>query len=102
MAGIIADALTAFRLCLALYLVWVGFSSSDKISALTLIVYALLLGWTADILDGWFARKSNSPTRLGHFDFPLDMVMVAGSLLGVTALGYIPAKATLGAFSAGA
>lgn len=94
MAALVADALTAFRFCLALYLVWVGFSSSDRVSALTLIVYALLLGWTADILDGWFARKSNSPTRLGHFDFPLDMVMVAGSMLGITALGFIPAKLT--------
>jgi hypothetical protein len=99
MAALVADALTAFRLCLTLYLVWVGFSSSDKVSALTLIVYALLVGWTADILDGWFARKSNSPTRLGHLDFPLDMVMVAGSLLGITALGYIPAKVAAAYFA---
>jgi len=95
MAALVADALTAFRLCLTLYLVWIGFSSSDKVSALTLIVYALLVGWTADILDGWFARKSNSSTRFGHLDFPLDMAMVAGSLIGITALGYIPVKVTV-------
>lgn len=95
MAALLADGLTFFRLSLTFYLVWVGFNGVDRHSTLALIVYALLIGWTADILDGWFARRSNSPTRLGHLDFALDMVMVAGSLLAVTALGFIPAKVTV-------
>ncbi len=94
MAAWVADGLTIFRLALAPYLAWVGFSAEDKSAALTIIVYALLVGWTADILDGWFARKSPTPTLLGRFDFPLDMVMVLGSLFGITAAGFIPFKLT--------
>lgn len=95
MAGWLADGLTIFRLALAFYLAWVGFSIADKNAALTIIVYALLVGWTADILDGWFARKSSSLTRLGQFDFALDMVMVFGSLFGITAAGFVPSKLTI-------
>lgn len=95
MVAWVADGLTAFRLALAPYLAWVGFSTEDKNAALTIIVYALLIGWTADILDGWLARKSDSPTRLGQFDFPLDMAMVLGSLFGITAAGFVPARLTV-------
>ena len=95
MAAWLADGLTAFRLALAPYMAWVGFNAEDKKVALTIIVYALLIGWTTDILDGFFARKSTFPTRLGQFDFALDMVMVLGSLFGITAAGFIPFKLTI-------
>lgn len=95
MAAWLADGLTAFRLALAPYLAWVGFSTEDRNLALTVIVYALLVGWTADILDGWFARKARSTTRLGQWDFTLDMVMVLGSLFGITAAGFVPVKLTI-------
>jgi len=95
MAGWLADGLTAFRLVLAPYIAWVGFSTEDRNLALTTIVYALLVGWTADILDGWFARRARSRTYLGHWDFAVDMVMVLGSLLGITAAGFVPVRLTV-------
>ncbi len=95
MAAWVADGLTAFRLALAGYLAWLGFIHTESAETLTLFVYALLLGWTADILDGWFARKASMPTRLGQWDFPLDMAMVLGSLIGLTAAGFIPVKGTV-------
>ncbi len=95
MAAWLADGLTAFRLALAPYLAWVGFSAEDRNLALTVIVYALLVGWTADILDGWFARKARSTTRLGQWDFTLDMLMVLGSLFGITAAEFVPVKLTI-------
>ncbi len=95
MAAWVADGLTAFRLALAFYLAWVGFvGRTEPTAALATIVHALLLGWTADILDGWFARRASAPTRLGHWDFALDMVMVLGSLIGLTAAGLLPVKLT--------
>lgn len=95
MAAWFADFLTAFRLALTPYLVWVGFHAEDKNAALTIIVYSLILGWTTDILDGWVARKSSTPTKLGQFDFALDMFMVLGSLLAITALGFVPVELTI-------
>lgn len=90
MIGWLADILTALRLALAFYLAWVGLTGRDAQVALTTIVNGLLLGWTADILDGHLARKVSSPTKLGRWDFPLDMAMVLGSLIGITAAGFIP------------
>ncbi len=38
-----------------------------------LIVALTALAWITDVLDGLFARKAQSPTRLGHFDLVADM-----------------------------
>lgn len=96
MAAWVADGLTAFRLVLTPYLVWIGFVlRNEPAAALTAICHALLLGWTADILDGWFARKALTPTRLGHLDFALDMLMVLGSVVGLTAAGLLSVKGTI-------
>lgn len=95
MIGLLADGLTALRFALAIYLAWAGFAIADAQRALKVIVHGLLLGWTADIWDGLFARHASSPTRLGCWDFPLDMFMVFGSLVGITAAGFVPTHWTL-------
>ncbi len=96
MTAWLADALTLGRLALAVGLVLVGTMATEVAQAIRQITLWLLLGWTADIADGVLARLTPKPTRWGRWDFPLDMAMVVGSILGLTAAGAISPTLSLG------
>ena len=101
MAAWLADFCTAGRLGLAVLLVVLGMEAREPAQAVRRIALGLLVGWTADILDGALARWSSCPTRLSRWDFPLDMAMVTGSVVGLTAAGLLPLGLTIGYFAFG-
>ena len=53
MNALIADLLTFSRILAAGILVWLGLT--EGASALPAAVLVVVLGWTTDQLDGWFA-----------------------------------------------
>jgi hypothetical protein len=101
MGAWLADFCTLGRLGLALFLVIIGMEAREPAQAVRRIALGLLVGWTADILDGALARRSSCPTRLSRWDFPLDMAMVAGSVVGLTMAGLLPLGLTVGYFALG-
>ena len=58
--------------------------------ALPAAVLVTVLGWTTDQLDGWFARRSPTPTRLKDCDFQIDVVFYAGILTYLATAGFLP------------
>ncbi len=78
MYALIADLLTFSRILAGGVLVWLGLTGGA--SALPAAVLTVVLGWTTDQLDGWFARRSPTPTRLKDSDFCVDLIFYAGIL----------------------
>ena len=68
---IVADFLTASRVVIVLYILFVGISQGEN--RLLLVVALTALAWITDVLDGAFARKSDNPTRLSRFDLVADL-----------------------------
>jgi len=88
MFALIADLLTLSRVLVGGVLAWLGLTAGA--SALPAAVSVTVLGWTTDQLDGWFARRSPTPTRLKDCDFQVDIVFYAGILAYGTAAGFLP------------
>ncbi|HIC88759.1 MAG TPA: CDP-alcohol phosphatidyltransferase family protein [Anaerolineae bacterium] len=81
----IADVLTATRIALACYLVWLGLTQGA--AALPTAITVLILCWATDLLDGPLARRDPAHTRtwLGEHDLAADM-SVALAVLGFLTL----------------
>lgn len=94
-----ADGLTATRAFLAVVLVVVVGSDHIGVAA-----GALCLAWMTDFLDGRVARAARGETRLGGFDFPVDVSVGVSVLVGLAISGALPVPfvlALLVAFGAG-
>ena len=89
MNALIADLLTFSRILAAGVLVWLGLT--EGASALPAAVLVVVLGWTTDQLDGWFARRSPTPTRLKDSDFYVDLTFYAGILAYLALSRFFPA-----------
>jgi len=89
MFALIADLLTLLRLIAAGVLLWLGLARGT--SALPVAVIVVVLGWTTDQLDGWFARRSPTPTRLKDCDFQIDLIFYAGILAYLVLARFVPA-----------
>jgi phosphatidylglycerophosphate synthase len=89
MYALIADLLTFSRILAAGVLVWLGLTGGA--SALPAAVLVVVLGWTTDQLDGWFARRSPAPTRLKDSDFYVDLIFYAGILAYLALSRFFPA-----------
>ncbi len=57
-----------------------------------MVFFLAIYGWTADILDGWLAKKVGYKTKLGDYDFLLDMIFAWGSSLYFSLKGFPPLK----------
>lgn len=68
---ILADLLTASRLVLVIYMLYMGLSWGEE--RLLLIVALTAIAWITDVLDGNLARRTDKPTRLGRFDLVADL-----------------------------
>jgi phosphatidylglycerophosphate synthase len=88
MFALTADLLTLSRVLAAGVLVWLGLTGGA--SALPAAVAVTMLGWTTDQLDGWFARRSPTPTRLKDCDFQVDLIYYAGVLVYLAAAAFLP------------
>jgi phosphatidylglycerophosphate synthase len=89
MNALIADLLTLSRGVAAGVLIWLGLTGGA--SALPVAVLVVVLGWTTDQLDGWFARRSPTPTRLKDCDFQVDLIFYAGILAYLASARFLPA-----------
>lgn len=85
--AIVADFLTAFRFVIALVIIFLGFQFSE--TGFRLFIFALLAGWTTDIIDGKLARRSTTTTNLGPYDFFFDVFMVLSSAVYLSLSGFI-------------
>ena len=85
----LADALTASRLLLAAFLAWLGASAGR--AGLTVAVGLIMVGWTADTLDGHMAKWAGceGQTLLGRHDVTVDMVFSTGGLAYFALAGFI-------------
>ncbi len=74
----IADALTASRVLLAVWLAVVVASGSFPAATLVLVI-----AWLTDLLDGRVARATEADTRLGSWDFRIDVSLGTAILIGL-------------------
>jgi phosphatidylglycerophosphate synthase len=74
----VADVLTASRVVLALV---IGIAvATDRLSVAILV---LMIAWLTDTLDGMIARASSGTTRLGDWDFRVDVSLGIAILVGL-------------------
>ncbi len=78
----VADLLTASRVLLAMLLAVAVATSSFPTATVVLVV-----AWLTDLLDGRLARAATSATRLGAWDFRIDVSLGAAILVGLMLSG---------------
>jgi len=94
MLALLADLLTLSRIGAAGVLVWLGITAGA--ASLPAAALVTVLGWTTDQLDGWVARLSPARTRLGVYDFPIDVIFYAGIVVYLVLSGFVPVMAAAG------
>jgi phosphatidylglycerophosphate synthase len=94
LTALLADALSVFRLIMALAILWLGWTAGR--SVLPTVVILATLGWIGDGLDGPLARRSPCPTRLGDFDYPLDVALTWAEFIYAALAGFLPPIFVLG------
>ncbi len=92
MLSVVADILTASRVLAAVVLVWLAFQGPGSLTA---ALVTGLLAWMTDQLDGWAARRSDVPTRLGRYDFIIDATLYGATLAYLGIAGFVPAWAVV-------
>ena len=90
-AKVVADFITATRSLLGLAIVWLGITQGEQ--ALPMVVFIMLLDWTADFVDGKIAHRTRHPrrTRIGDSDIYIDLfvcVCLAIYLLSAGLVGF--------------
>ena len=88
MLAVAADLLTFSRLIAAGIMLWLGLQGPQTLRWAILVA---VLAWTTDQLDGWAARRANSPTHLAPADFAIDTVLYAATLGYLVLAGFVPA-----------
>jgi cardiolipin synthase len=85
----VADAITYSRLALALVLVGLGLAEGR--GGLGLVACLMIADWTADCLDGAFARRSRvrAHTWIGDHDLAVDMAVSVGLLVYLLLAGLV-------------
>ena len=73
----LANAVTAVRLGLAVWLGWLLYQNEPSLAAAV-----LALALTTDALDGWLARSRGETTKFGYlFDKIVDRLLLVGGLI---------------------
>ncbi len=86
--ALLADILTLLRVGIALAVIVAGWRYGED--AFPYVVTLVALGWVSDGLDGPLARRSARPTRLGRYDFLVDVLLTWATFAYLTLAGYIP------------
>ncbi len=86
--ALLADALTIIRFSIALVIVYLGVV--EGATAFPHVVMLVVLAWVTDGLDGPLARRAKGRTRLGRFDFLIDVALTWASFAYLTLAGFIP------------
>lgn len=92
--ALLADALSVFRLFVALAILWLGWAVGR--ATLPTAVLLASAGWMADSLDGPIARRSPCRTRLGIFDYPLDVTLTWAEFIYTALAGFTSPGLVLG------
>ncbi|HOK17719.1 MAG TPA: CDP-alcohol phosphatidyltransferase family protein [Caldisericia bacterium] len=66
----IADFFTFLRILCSFYIIYLGLFNAGNFH---IYFYAILIGWTTDILDGYLARLLKKEGKLGKYDFQVDL-----------------------------
>ena len=66
----IADFFTFLRILCSFYIIYLGLFNAGNFH---IYFYAILIGWTTDILDGYLARLLKKEGKLGKYDFHVDL-----------------------------
>lgn len=66
----VADFFTFLRILTGLYIIYLGIMNVGNFQ---IYFYSILIGWTTDILDGYFARIFKKEGKLGKYDFQIDL-----------------------------
>lgn len=82
MRAVIADMLTASRILLAMLLAF-----AVAIDSWPFATVILVIAWLTDLLDGRLARATSEPTRLGDWDFRVDVALGVAILIGLMLSG---------------
>src|SRR3989304_1760435 len=85
----VADLITFARGMLAFYLAWLGATLSEH--GLPIAVWAMIINWTGDSVDGALARHSRRQyhTWIGDHDLQIDMLVSFGLLIYMLLAGYV-------------
>ena len=86
--ALLTDALTLSRLIIAVLLLWLGWTWGRQ--AFSWAILLATLGWMTDGIDGFIARHSHCPTRLGRIDYPIDVALTWSEFAFVTLADFIP------------
>ena len=81
----VADVLTASRVVLALV---IGLAVANDSYAVAILV--LMIAWLTDTLDGMIARAATGSTRLGDWDFRVDVSLGVAILVGLAVADRVP------------
>ncbi len=82
--ALLADFMTVSRLGLALIVG--GAVATDRLG---LAAVVLVVAWATDVFDGMLARAATSPTRLGDWDFRVDVTLGIALLAGLAAADHL-------------
>ncbi len=87
---LLADALTIVRVSIGLLILYAGWRFGAD--AFPHVVVLVVLGWISDGLDGPLARRGQkyARTRLGRYDFLVDVFLTWATFAYLTLAGYIP------------
>lgn len=95
--ALLADILTASRLGLAV-VVGAALAAGEY----RIAVIFLVLAWATDYFDGILARAATNPTRLGEWDFRVDVTIGIAILAGLVSAGEMPLGLAIAVVVAGA
>jgi phosphatidylglycerophosphate synthase len=96
LTAFLTDALTLSRLGIAGLILWLGWTAGR--AAFPEAILLVTLGWITDAADGFIARHSECPTRLGTLDYPIDASLTWASFIFIALAGFIP-PAFVGAYT---
>lgn len=88
MYTLLADVLTLVRVGVGIAVVLAGWLYGA--AAFPYVVGLVAVGWISDGLDGPLARLSKKPTRLGRYDFLVDVFLTWATFAYLILAGYIP------------
>ncbi|NPA91989.1 MAG: hypothetical protein GXO55_11200 [Chloroflexi bacterium] len=83
-----ADVLTLFRAFTGVAILYEGWRYGRN--GVHQVAVYVILGWIADALDGTLARRSGKKTKLGRYDFLVDVFLTWATFGYLTMAGYIP------------
>lgn len=91
--AILADGLTVSRAVVVVVVIWLG--ATKGAASLPLVALLVTAAWVADWIDGPLARSAGCSTKMGRYDFPVDVGLTWATFLYLALAGFVPLAAVL-------